>query len=148
MGAAPEQVSFRLSANVIDAFGVVGVEGVFRKSAECALDVLRQNKETLLQSLRSFIYDPLIIEGQKNAVGTQKHNEAKDKMQKQLDDIMRRLSGHVPSMQFNHEDPKAHPFIELGACALSTKGCVEKLITINANKQCLSKMFFGWMPFM
>ena len=35
---------FRLTQNVIDGFGVSGVEGVFRKSAETALSVLRHHR--------------------------------------------------------------------------------------------------------
>merc|ERR1712154_598147 len=131
MGRVPEQVSFRLTTNVIDGFGVVGVEGVFRKSAECVLSVLKQNKQTLLQSLRSFIFDPLLMEGQNS--GSQ--GAAKRNMMKQLNDVIYRLDGHVPSMQFDHENPKKYPSIDIGKNApLSIKGCVEKLITINSNK--------------
>ena len=35
----PEVVPFRLTQNMIDAFGVAGVEGVFRKTCEVSLEV-------------------------------------------------------------------------------------------------------------
>ena len=38
--ARPEVVPFRLTQNMIDAFGVSGQEGVFRRTAEITLQVL------------------------------------------------------------------------------------------------------------
>jgi hypothetical protein len=35
----PEMVPFRLTQNVIDSFGVSGIEGTYRKSAETTLQV-------------------------------------------------------------------------------------------------------------
>lgn len=35
----PEMVPFRLTQNIVDCFGVTGVEGAFRKSAEVTLKV-------------------------------------------------------------------------------------------------------------
>lgn len=37
--AVPERVPFRLTQNVIDCFGVSGVEGTFRRAAEMTLQV-------------------------------------------------------------------------------------------------------------
>lgn len=135
----PEQVSFRLTNNIIDGFGVIGVEGVFRKSAECVLNVLKSNKQTLLQSLHSFIYDPLI-----------EHNNLCNKsiMSDQLKNINDRLNGYVPSMHFNDNDPKLYPKIDTKTNPyFSTNGQVQQLIEQCSNKKLLSRMFVGWMPF-
>ena len=35
----PEMVPFRLTQNMVDAFGVAGLEGVFRRSCEVTLQV-------------------------------------------------------------------------------------------------------------
>lgn len=35
----PEMVPFRLTQNVVDSFGVSGVEGTFRRAAEMTLQV-------------------------------------------------------------------------------------------------------------
>lgn len=35
----PEMVPFRLTQNLVDAFGVSGIEGVFRRACEVALQV-------------------------------------------------------------------------------------------------------------
>jgi serine/threonine-protein kinase ATR len=37
----PERVPFRLTQNVVDCFGVSGVEGTFRRAAEMTLQVIR-----------------------------------------------------------------------------------------------------------
>jgi hypothetical protein len=37
--AKPEMVPFRLTQNLIDGFGITGVEGVFRKTCEISLQV-------------------------------------------------------------------------------------------------------------
>ena len=37
--AEPEVVPFRLTQNLVDAFGVAGVEGVFRRTCEVSLGV-------------------------------------------------------------------------------------------------------------
>lgn len=55
-----ENVPFRLTNNVVNAFGITGIEGVFRISCEKVLKVLRQERETLLTLLDAFVQDPLV----------------------------------------------------------------------------------------
>ncbi|GAB5364458.1 hypothetical protein AAMO2058_000972200 [Amorphochlora amoebiformis] len=47
----PEIVPFRLTRDIVDAMGVTGVEGVFRRCCEETIRVLRNNKEMLLTVL-------------------------------------------------------------------------------------------------
>lgn len=56
----PERVPCRLTQNIVAAFGVWGVEGLFRQSCEHTLRVLRRGRETLLTLLEAFVYDPLV----------------------------------------------------------------------------------------
>ncbi|OCF42201.1 serine/threonine-protein kinase ATR [Kwoniella heveanensis CBS 569] len=56
----PERVPFRLTQNMVDALGVTGVEGVFRKAAEITMDILRSNSDSLMSVLEAFVHDPLI----------------------------------------------------------------------------------------
>lgn len=56
----PEKVPFRLTPNIKDAFGITGVEGIFRLACENVLKTLRKGRETLLTLLEAFVYDPLI----------------------------------------------------------------------------------------
>jgi serine/threonine-protein kinase ATR len=55
-----EKVPFRLTQNIVDGFGITGLEGVFRRCCETTLRILRENKNSLLSVLESFIHDPLL----------------------------------------------------------------------------------------
>lgn len=74
----PERVPFRLTQNLVDALGVTGVEGiyvqsglllrwtylpvtgVFRTACEVTMQLLRDNKDSLMSVLDAFIHDPLV----------------------------------------------------------------------------------------
>nr|ODO02228.1 serine/threonine-protein kinase ATR [Cryptococcus depauperatus CBS 7855] len=56
----PERVPFRLTHNMVDALGVTGVEGVYRKAAEITMDILRSNSDSLMSVLEAFVHDPLV----------------------------------------------------------------------------------------
>jgi serine/threonine-protein kinase ATR len=43
-----------------DALGLTKHEGVYRSVCELTLRVLRDNKDTLMSVLETFIYDPLV----------------------------------------------------------------------------------------
>jgi len=45
---------------MVDALGVTGVEGSFRKACEITLQLLRDNKDALMSVLDAFIHDPLV----------------------------------------------------------------------------------------
>ena len=55
----PETVPFRLTPDVVDGFGSSGVKGVFTKSCEETLAVLRENAEAILTICEVFVHDPL-----------------------------------------------------------------------------------------
>eukprot|EP00762_Andalucia_godoyi_P004400 ANDGO_08208.mRNA.1 Serine/threonine-protein kinase ATR len=56
----PEKVPFRLTHNLVDAFGVTGVAGTFRKVAEITLSLIRKHRQLLLNVLETFVHDPLV----------------------------------------------------------------------------------------
>ena len=51
---------FRLTPNMVAAFGPTGYEGPFRLACEAALGLMRRQKDVLISSLRPFVYDPLV----------------------------------------------------------------------------------------
>jgi phosphatidylinositol kinase/protein kinase (PI-3 family) len=55
----PELIPFRLTREVIDGMGLTKVDGVFKRSCEETLKLLRERKELLLMILDVFKYDPL-----------------------------------------------------------------------------------------
>ncbi|KAI2995129.1 hypothetical protein CBS147346_10119 [Aspergillus niger] len=54
----PELVPFRLTQNMVDAFGVYGYNGPFRKTCEISLGLLRHNEDALMTVLETFLHDP------------------------------------------------------------------------------------------
>lgn len=56
----PELVPFRLTPNMVDAMGVTGYEGIFRRVMEVALTVLREHRHTLASVLEPFVNDSAV----------------------------------------------------------------------------------------
>ncbi|KAG6335950.1 hypothetical protein ID866_3139 [Astraeus odoratus] len=74
----PERVPFRLTQNLIDGLGVTGVEGVFRIACEITLQLLRDNKDSLMSVLDAFIHDPLVEwEDEKRKMDRDRRNAVK-----------------------------------------------------------------------
>src|ERR1700722_13905530 len=97
--AQPERVPFRLTHNMIDAMGVYGYEGPFRKSSELTLKLLRQHEETLMTILEAFVYDPTLDllakknEKKKREREREGANVVPDTAQGVLDNIRRKVRG-------------------------------------------------------
>eukprot|EP01063_Lacrimia_lanifica_P003407 TRINITY_DN11822_c0_g2_i1.p1 TRINITY_DN11822_c0_g2~~TRINITY_DN11822_c0_g2_i1.p1 ORF type:complete len:1549 (+),score=539.65 TRINITY_DN11822_c0_g2_i1:223-4647(+) len=148
----PELVPFRLTRDVVDGMGVTGVEGVFRRTAERTLGILRHNKELLETVVEVFIHDPLynysldpalIIK--KNSEFTQHAAAAKTKRPRGAD----------------KEEAKANPDAELALLrvsekldgyedgeSLSVEGQVNTLIRTASCLDTLALMYVGWAAFM
>lgn len=45
---------------MVDGLGVTGVEGVFRIACEITMQLLRDNRDSLMSMLNAFIHDPLV----------------------------------------------------------------------------------------
>ena len=56
----PEKVPFRLTRMLVKALGVSKIEGTFRIISEKVMQLLRENRESLLAILNSLVYDPLV----------------------------------------------------------------------------------------
>ncbi|WPK25856.1 hypothetical protein PUMCH_003189 [Australozyma saopauloensis] len=55
----PESVPFRLTRDIVDAFGVTGTRGLFSKACEHTLQVLRDNQQRIISILDVLRWDPL-----------------------------------------------------------------------------------------
>uniref|UniRef100_A0A915IL05 Non-specific serine/threonine protein kinase n=1 Tax=Romanomermis culicivorax TaxID=13658 RepID=A0A915IL05_ROMCU len=55
----PEQVPFRLTRDIVDGFGICGVEGIFRKTCERVMRILRDSKDILLPIVSVLLHDPV-----------------------------------------------------------------------------------------
>lgn len=57
-----------MTHNLVDAMGVTGYEGVFRKAGEVTTRLLRANTDTLMSVLESFTHDPLVEWNRKKVI--------------------------------------------------------------------------------
>ncbi|KAJ3132201.1 serine/threonine-protein kinase M1 [Geranomyces variabilis] len=142
----PERVPFRLTHNMVDAFGVTGVEGVFRKSCEATMKVLRDHRESLVSVLETFLYDPL-CEWNKPArrttasAATKKSDNEMGYQQARetLDRISKKLEGHVAPV---------NGALSSGSLPLSPEGQVRELISQATSETNLAAMYIGWTAYL
>lgn len=81
----PEIVPFRLTQNIMDAFGIFKEKGVFQRTSEVVLKVLRKNQQNILSFLYSFKNDPLI----------ESTNNIKVEITDALEIVKKKLNGQI-----------------------------------------------------
>ncbi|KAL8900267.1 MAG: hypothetical protein Q9207_005780 [Kuettlingeria erythrocarpa] len=124
----PELVPFRLTHNMVDAFGAYGYEGPFRKSCELALRILRQHEDTLMTILETFLYDPTtdFIGKKKKHVGI-----VPDTPEGVLESVRNKVRGLLPRE----------------SVPLSVEGYTDELIQQATDFERLAAMYIGWCAF-
>lgn len=124
----PELVPFRLTHNMVDAFGAYGYEGPFRKSCELTARILRQHEDTLMTILETFLYDPTT-----DFIGKKKKNAGviPDTPEGVLDSVRSKVRGLLPSE----------------SVPLSIEGYVDELIKQATDPEKLVAMYIGWSAF-
>jgi serine/threonine-protein kinase ATR len=129
----PERVPFRLTHNMVDAMGMYGYEGPFRKSSELTLKLLRQHEETLMTILESFVYDPTLDLLAKKPEKKKKEGSVivPTTAQGVLDSIQRKVKGLL-----------AGESVPLGV-----EGQVDELIKLATDQTYLAGMYIGWCSF-
>jgi len=130
----PERVPFRLTHNMIDAMGIYGYEGPFRKSSELTLKLLRQHEETLMTILEAFVYDPTLDLIPKKTEKKKKEGSfhMPQTAQGVLDSIQRKIGG----------------LLDGDTMPLGIEGQVDELIKRATNLQYLAGMYIGWCSFL
>ncbi|KAJ2120198.1 hypothetical protein IW147_005269 [Coemansia sp. RSA 720] len=132
----PERVPFRLTHNMVDAMGVTGYEGAFRRSCELALGLLREHRDALMSVLESFLHDPLVEWSRRTTRASSRSKETADGQpnehaSRSLSAIRRKLQGSLQGM-----------------APLSVEGQVDELIQQATDPKRLCQMYVGWAPFM
>ncbi|KAK3079557.1 hypothetical protein LTS18_004565, partial [Coniosporium uncinatum] len=124
----PELVPFRLTHNMVDAFGSYGVEGPFRIAAEITLKILRQNEDALMTILETFLYDPTT-----DFIGSKKKKvkDVPDTPQEVLDNVRRKVRG----------------LLRDESVPLSVEGYADALIKQAVDPVRLAAMYIGWCAF-
>ncbi|KAL6718301.1 serine/threonine-protein kinase M1 [Lecanora helva] len=130
----PELVPFRLTHNMVDAFGAYGYEGPFRKSCELTLGILRQHEDTLMTILETFLYDPTT-----DFIGGQMKKKKKKAVSLGVPD--------TPEGVLEGVQGKVRGLLPGESVPLSVEGYVQALIQQAVDPFRLASMYIGWCPF-
>ena len=124
----PEEVPFRLTHNMVDAFGAYRFEGPFRTACELTMHTLRQHEDTLMTILETFLYDPTT-----DFVGKPKKRVANvpETPMEILESVRSKIRGHLPKEQM----------------PLSVEGYVDALVRMAVDPRRLAAMYIGWCAF-
>ncbi|KAL8830882.1 MAG: hypothetical protein Q9191_001178 [Dirinaria sp. TL-2023a] len=125
----PELVPFRLTHNMVDAFGAYGYDGPFRKSSELTLGILRAHDDTLMTILETFLYDPTTdFIGKKKRSGVSVVPQTPEGV---LENVRNKVRGLLPGE----------------SVPLSVEGYVQELIRQATDPWRLANMYIGWCAF-
>ncbi|KKA22075.1 Non-specific serine/threonine protein kinase [Rasamsonia emersonii CBS 393.64] len=131
----PELVPFRLTHNMIDAFGAYGYNelGPFRRTCEITLSLLRQNEDALMTILETFLYDPTtdFIGKKPGNIKRRTHVNVPETPEGVLECVRNKLRGLLPGE----------------SVPLSVDGHVDELIMQATDKKNLAAMYIGWCAF-
>ena len=152
----PEKVPFRLTRNVIDGMGPMGTEGVFTKSAESTLVVLKENSAALLTILSAIVADPLYkwsisSSKQRNQCKTEKSRSTVTSKQIQKPQYSESVADdHTANETAAHAIRKIQEKLQGYEDGISEQqsviGQISLLINSARDRDNLSSMFSGWAP--
>lgn len=135
----PERVPFRLTQGIVDAMGVLGIEGPFKKCCEIVLRVMTKEKKTLLSYLRPMVYDPLLKNNNEFKSTDGRHTEA-ERVESEAIANIKNIENRLKGVASKFKGSSVIP--------LSTEGHVKFIIEEATNVANLELMFKGWMPWM
>lgn len=130
----PEVVPFRLTHNMVDAFGTFGVEGPFRRSSEITMQLLRNHEDALITVMETFLHDPTA-----DFQTSGKKRKAKD-----LEGIV----PDTPEKMLETVKGKVRGMLQGESLPLSVGGYVDLLIRRATDRSKLTRMYIGWCAFL
>jgi len=126
----PELVPFRLTHNMVDAFGAYGIDGPFRKSAELTLMILRQHEDTLMTILETFVYDPTT-----DFIGKKKKTSRELLVPDTPEGVLESVRSKVRGLLLGESVP------------LGVEGYVQVMVEQARDPWRLCNMYIGWCAF-
>lgn len=139
----PETVPFRLTRDMVDGMGSVGVDGPFRRCCELSLCLLRFQRDNILSILNVLRYDPLYswtlsplkkkeVQRLESNISAKTATSVGGADDQDANIMATRCLKGVESKLSNH---------------LSTEAVVRELITEATSVDNLALIFQGWTPF-
>eukprot|EP00956_Cyclotella_meneghiniana_P004173 scaffold5111_cov64-Cyclotella_meneghiniana.AAC.4 len=146
----PEVIPFRLTPNMIDAFGPTGADGLYTGALVESMKTLRQNRDTLLSVLEPFLKDPVI-----NFSSSKNQQKAQTASAKAADAI-RKIDGRLKGM-YNLKNPNYRKIArrdgvsqedddDSAHVSLSVDGQVQRMVAEATSHENLVQVYVGWMP--
>jgi ataxia telangiectasia mutated family protein len=120
-------VPFRLTRNIVDGMGPCGTDGVFSKSAEATLAVLRKNSDTVLTILSAIVSDTLSRWSVSSSNSEDTKNDAAERTMMKVHD---KLQGYEDGTSGMH----------------TVAGQVKFLINEARDPNNLCNLYYGWQP--
>ncbi|CBH18527.1 phosphatidylinositol 3-related kinase, putative [Trypanosoma brucei gambiense DAL972] len=130
----PERVRFRLTQNVVDGMGVLGVDGPFRACCQAALRCQMKNKTAVMSVVETLLHDPL-VEWMREQSKRQRSFDPKQLIGR----VSRRLDGFLDLY---------NPSKEKDTLALGCEGQVSRLISHSSAIENISEMYIWWMAWL
>ncbi|CEP60235.1 DNA-binding protein kinase TEL1 LALA0_S01e06084g [Lachancea lanzarotensis] len=142
--AIPELVPFRLTRDMVDALGVTGVDGIFRKNCERVFSVLHTERDRVMSVLNVLKWDPLyswVVSPLR-----------RKKLQANISDDSAELgvnASALGSKEDNNESMRALKDVQtkLEGNGLSVEATVQELIQQATDVNNLATIYMGWSPF-
>lgn len=162
--AIPEVVPFRLTRDIVDGMGIMGVEGVFRRCCEFTLEALRNNRDAVMTLLNVLRYDPLYswsmsplrakrlraeqeekeasdLQGTKSTARSDNHGQLIRREKSRGDDFSE------PERDGGEADRALSVVEKKLAPGLSVMATVNELIQQATDERNLAVLFCGWAAF-
>ncbi|SSD59144.1 uncharacterized protein SCODWIG_00905 [Saccharomycodes ludwigii] len=125
----PEIVPFRLTHNFVDALGITGIEGTFRKACEVTLTLIRGNELTLINVIETIMYGRMVRKTTDGRIiGPGRNNWTINQTMEVIRNKMRGIDPH-------------------DGVSISVTAQTDALIKEAISDENLCKMFIGWLPF-
>lgn len=149
----PEVVPFRLTQNMVDAFGPSGADGVYSSNLKKAMRILRDNRDTLLSVLEPFTNDPIINKSKHRGKLKSSDKDPTSDAKQKICIIEERLKGI-----YNLRNPNLKRYKRIDTCdtqqdddmshkiPLPVEGQVHKMIAEATSSENLVQLYIGWMP--
>lgn len=129
----PEVVPFRLTQNIIDAFGVTGVDGIYRNCFSNTLNILRDHKDNIISIMDTFVHDPLVDWAKSEDKRKIGDNEPDNP---QARDWLATIRGRLQGTLLGVTSKPCMP--------LSVEGQTDRLIQEATSREKLSRMYIWW----